>query len=346
MAIVQKKLTGIEIGTKNIKMVKINKRGKITHYANIDIPEGVLDNGKIESEKVFTDTLKSLKKKIKSYHKECAISISSPDIVIRQINLPIMDHAHIIKNIELELAGFLPADPKNYIIDYIIYETIKDDEKNMYLLTVFAIPMDLVKTYGKSIKDAGFKLVYVDVLENAYQKFHKMLLSKKITKAKNFACLHIDNSKASISVYHDCKLFINKVLEKGVGRVCLEISGKTDRPVEKVKDILFTNNIFSSGETFQKEREILEYFTSEIAQESLRVIDYFKSRKKQNVEIIYLSGGFSHIEGMNDYLMKSFYLPVCNAFDLTIDSYKRPPGKDTGVDYTSAVALTLREVDK
>lgn len=342
MTVVQKNLIGIDISAKNVKIVKVNSRGNITNYAYVDLPEKVILNGRVESKQMLTETLQIARRKLGSSFKQCALCIDSPDIVIRQVIMPQMEDDFIRKNIAMELSGFLPANPDRYLIDYTVSNT-NEAEKKQQLLT-FAIPSDAVQDLSFCIKKAGFHLKYIDIMENAYEKLHKMLKTTHMTSQDNFACLYIDNAKSSISVFGNGKFFINKVLDTGVNKICQEISEKTGRPIDIVKNQIYINDFFGNDETFAVERNIVEKSIKDISLDVARVLDYFKS-KNNGVAIgaVYASGGFFHLKGILPALQTVLGIPV-----LDVSSYFNPmfadiPKKDNGVDYTNAIAITLRE---
>ncbi len=344
MGVIQKNLVGIDIGTKNIKMVKVNARGKVTHYSYVDLPEKIIVNGKIESKQMLIETLKLARKKLGTSFKHCVLCLNSPEVVIRQIVIPQMEESYIHKNILLELADFLPISPDRYVIDYFITDRIETEEKKQFQMLVFAIPTETVQAYASCIKAAGFALHYIDIMENAYEKLFRMLKSKSIIKEKNYACLYIDNSKASTSIYGNGKFFINKVIDNGISRICEEIAEKTNKTVELVKKAIYTNDVLTYGETFVIEKSVIENYAREISFEIMRVMDYFKSRyKSETIDAVYLSGGISHIMGIQAYFENILGVPVVNTSMYLDSMFKHIPKKNNGIDYTNAIAVTLRE---
>jgi type IV pilus assembly protein PilM len=344
MGIIQKNLVGIDIGTKNIKMVRVNSRGKVTHYAYVDFPEKVITNGRIESKQMLIETLRLARKKLGTSYKHCVLCLNSPDIVIRQIIIPQMEEIYIRKNILLELADFLPISPDKYVIDYFITDRIETEEKKQFQVLVFAIPTETVQAYAFCIKQAGFSLHYVDIMENAYEKLFRMLKTKKLMNDNNFACLYVDNSKTSISIYGNGKFFINKVIDNGVNKICDEIGEKTKKTPDLVRKLIFNNDVLTYGETFVIEKSVIENSARDISFEIMRVMDYFKSRfKGAAIETVYLSGGVSHIAGMHEYFENILGVPVMNVSDFLDPMFRNVSKKNNGIDYTNAVAVTLRE---
>lgn len=344
MTIIQKNLVGIDIGAKNVKMVKVNNKGKITNYAYVDLPEKIIQNGRIESKQMLTETLKIARRKLGTSFKDCVLCIDNSDTVIRQITIPQMEEEYIRNNIALELGGFLPVSPDRYAIDYIVTGTLEENEKKLMQLLVFAVPSDIVQSYSACVKAAGFKLKYIDIMENAYEKLHKTLKRSRATSDENFACLYMDSNKTSFSVFGNGKFFINKVIDNGISKICQEISEKTNRPPEIVKNTIFNNDILNFGETFSVEKNVIEKNMKDIALDATRVIDYFRSRNKDAaVTTIYLSGGLSNLDGIQMYLQTLLGVPVVITSQYFDSVFKDIPKKNNGIDYTNAIAITLRE---
>lgn len=346
MSIKQKKLVGIEIGTRNIKMVKLNSRGKVKKYTYVNLPEGTISAGEIKSQEMLVATLKQARKQLRSSSKKCALCISSPDIVIRYLFLPIMEEKYIMQNIRMELSGFLPENPENYTIDYIITERIEEEEKKQIKILIFAAPTRVLRAYNNAMKSAGFKVKYIDVMENSYEKLFKMLRSKGITKEKNFACVYIDYSRVSVSVYGGGRFFINKIIDNAMGMFCEDISDKTGTPIEIVRKQIFTEDILTSTEAFKVEKEVIENYIEELTTRINRVIKYYNSRNEDEpLEALYFTGGFTHIIGIQEYIGNLLGIPIINTARYLDLMFKKPPHKNNGIDYTNAIAITLREED-
>ena len=347
MGIVQKSLVGIDIGTKNVKMVKVNSKGKVTHYAYVDLPEKVITNGKIESKQMMIETLKIARRKLGTSFKHAVLCLNSPDMVIRQITIPQMEEAYIRKNVILELADFLPDSPEKYVIDYFITERIDTEEKKQFQMLAFAIPTEVVQSYAGCIRSAGFALHYVDIMENACEKMFRMMKSKNLIKDNSHACLYIDNSKSSVSIYGNGKFFINKIIDNSIGRMCAEIAEKLNKNVELVRKQIFTNDMLTYGETFVIEKSVIENAARDISFEVMRVLDYFKSRNKgSSIDGVYLAGAITHIQGIEAYFESILGIPVVSTSKYLDPMFRNIPKKNTGIDYTNAIAVTLREENK
>ncbi|MDD4188722.1 MAG: type IV pilus assembly protein PilM [Eubacteriales bacterium] len=344
MAVIQKNMIGIDIGAKSIKMVSVNRQGKITRYSYSEVPEGVISEGKIESKQIFLQAIREAKKKLRSAQKTCAVTISCCDIVIRRIMIPLMEQENIPGSIALELSDFLPADTDRYSIDYTILDKVETEDRKELMLSVFATPVERVESYVACLKEAGFKVKYVDAMENAYEKLHKFLLASNKTAASSFACLCVDSSHTSVCIYGNSRLFISKAINTGVKRICKEIADKIGQPVEIVERFIFKNDTLRYGETLNTKKKIIETFVKEMSSEVLRVIDYYKSKAEESdIEIIYLSGGLSHIQDIAALLKESLGISVACMHEYVETFYKYVPRKHTGFEYTNAFAVTFRE---
>jgi type IV pilus assembly protein PilM len=89
---------------------------------------------------------------------------------------------------------------------------------------------------------------------------------------------------------------------------------------------------------------VIENSARDISFEIMRVMDYFKSRfKGAAIETVYLSGGVSHIAGMHEYFENILGVPVMNVSDFLDPMFRNISKKNNGIDYTNAIAVTLRE---
>lgn len=343
MGIVQKNLIGIEISARHVKMVKVNGKGKITDHAYAELPDNVIQNGRVESKQMLTETLKQARQKLGISFRDCVLCADSADAIIRQITIPQMEEEYIRNNIALELSGYLPISSDRYMIDYIITDRI-DTEPKQYQLLVFAVPADTLQVFTACIKAAGLKLRYVDIMENAYEKLHRMLRSSNVTHDSEFACLYLDHARTSVSVFGNGRFFISKAIDSGVTRICKEIAEKTGRSPEAARNLLFTNDILNSVDLFAAEKAIIEKNLKDISLDVIRVLDYYKSRNKDSsIGAIYLSGGLASVAGIPAALQNMLGIPAISVSDYLEPMFRAAPGRHNGVDYTNAIAVTLRE---
>jgi len=85
-------------------------------------------------------------------------------------------------------------------------------------------------------------------------------------------------------------------------------------------------------------------YIKEVAFEANRVIDYFKSQNKDlTINTIYFNGGFSQIKGVQAHFEEDMGIPVVLSSRFTDPMFVTLPPKNNGIDYTNAIAITLRE---
>lgn len=347
MALIYKNVVGIEIDGRFVKLVKCNKSGSVVSHNSERIPEGVVVSGKIESPRILTETIKAARKKLKRSVKKASFSITSPDVVIRHLTIPAMDEKSIYSSIELELSGFLPVSTDKYSIDYLFRGEQETEGVKQYLVTAFAVPKDILQLYLDCINDAGFKVIYVDVLENSVEKLHSIFVQKNQKKDKGYVYLHIDHQKTLAGVYADNKLKMSKNMGIGAAKIINDIMQFTEKPTEIAEDIVFNRNILTEGDDFPEERDIIKDYINEVSMETGRLIDFFKNRSKEEVvNTLYLGGSYSCINGIKDYISQRLGMEVFCARDVLSGEFKRICNKDKGIDYSIAYAATLREEGK
>ncbi len=346
MALKQKKLIGLEITSKSIKAVLVDTAGKIRRQAKVMLPEteNLSGSGHIDAD-ILVHYLKSIKKMLRSSYRHTALCLNSSDVIVRVINLPVMDVKNLRENIKFEFSGFLPEDPENYYIDYITLDNTKTENREQAQLLVFAAPKRLVKHFMACAKAAGFKIKYVDVLENAYEKFFGRLREKNLIKSIDFVVAYVDRSRLSLSIYDNGRFFINKSLNSALDSVYDDLANQTDQVAEAVRSVFLDKNILDINEGKILEREVLLRFLNELSHEISKVLDYFKIRKEQtDIDTIYFTGEISGLAGAIDYLGQALDMKVATTEEISRSLFQFEANTDKQPDYTNVVAVTLREV--
>ncbi len=347
MAVNAKNLVGIEFDGRCVKMVKVNRDGKITNFAYEEIPEGVLVSGKVESKQILTETVKLARKKLGTSFNKCALSINCTDVVIRHLVIPLMPVENILRSISLELSGFLPTATDRYSIDYVNRGEIIVDGVRKYSLTVFVVPKDIIDSYTSCVKNAGFKIEFLDVMENAIEKFGKMLFTKQGNFSSEFTHLQIDYHKTCANIYSKSILNMNKNIGNGAYKVCADIAEHMSKPIELAYNAIYLEDILISEKTYPNESRILKKYLDETATECSRLLDYYRNRNKESdISVIYLSGAFSMIKGIDTFFEERLGTKVRLFSDFTDVFFVAKKDNALTMDFTGTYSITLREEGK
>ena len=224
MAIKAKSLIGIDIGSRQLKIVK-SKAGKVAKVAIGEIPEGVLDASYIQSKSLLSDIISSTMRRAGISGGKCALCLSNAEVIIRVFEFPDMGRDELKENVLYEISDHLPVDLDRYTVDYRVLEEKTTESGKTLLVYVAAIPTELLRDYIRVLSKSNLKVEYIDLPDNTIEKI--MLLSSygNINYLK-IKVLPIDfgavNTK--VSILKEGVFAVSKVVNTGIDKIIKETS--------------------------------------------------------------------------------------------------------------------------
>jgi type IV pilus assembly protein PilM len=335
---------GIDIGSSSIKIVQI-KKNKIVKLGMENIPEGMINQGRIESATQLAELIRHSLRMNKISGKMCSLCISGSEIIVRELNLPAMAEDQIMDNIKHEITSFLPLNHDEYCIDYKVleYYPSQDGTLGKMRIMVAAVPNELINSYINTLKKANIKVAYVDVVPNIVSKLVKYkVLNSNVGSNNGIGVIDFGARTTSINIISNGNYFIHKTIVNGGDYLTSQISEKlnidfVEAEAFKKKANFFENNFRNNECMFVK--NIIDYLLTDID----RTLEFYKNRNNQiGVDKIYLMGGGSLLKGLPGYIKEHFNVEVSFLSDELQQLQRNGNMSETAV-YTQAFGATLRE---
>lgn len=345
MAAVQQKILGVEIAAKAIKIVLGGGNNTVSKSLAIPLPEGAVRQGRPDVPELIMEKMEEAKKAFGSSVKRCAICIGGPDVVTRQMMLPVMnDHQNILMNVVSEISAYLPVNAQSFQIDYRVQGIMDGAEENKLMkVLVAAAPKDTINAHMKCLSKTGWKVAYVDIAENAQGKLVNAMLSAGGASPDAYAVIDLGYSGSLISVFDQGQLFFSRRLGVGIQRFTEAAAEGEDMDLLTAEKQLYNYDCFASNAP-QGIRQRVEAQADYIANEAKRIFNYFSSRNNQaEIGRVFVCGGGAAIPGMLDYLQESFRISVA-PIAASLIKPSNSNGSDA-VDFTNALGATYREVE-
>jgi type IV pilus assembly protein PilM len=338
-------LIGIDIGSSTVKIVQL-KKNKIVRTGIENIPEGMINQGRIESSSQLAELIRHTLTKNKIKGNLCSLCISGNEIIIRELNLPAMTEEQIMDNIKHEITSFLPLNHDEYSIDYKVLEYFpsQDGTPGKMRIMVAAVPNEFVNSYLNALKKANLKIAYVDVVPNIVSKLikYKTLYSNTGSNS-DVGVIDFGARTTSIIILNNGNYFIHKTISNGGDYLTAQIAEKLnvdfiEAEVFKKKSNFFENNFRNNECLFIK--NIIDYLITDID----RTLEFYKNRNNQmGVDRIYLMGGGSLLKGLPGYMKEHFGVDVTFLTDELQQLQKSGNIADGTAVFTQAFGATLRE---
>ncbi|HPT77843.1 MAG TPA: type IV pilus assembly protein PilM [Candidatus Atribacteria bacterium] len=336
-----KPIIGIDVGANQVKIVQMKGNGKIKSFGIGNVPEGLINQGKVEAPEPFAAMIKQVMKKSNIKGKNCALCLSNTDVIIREQRLPLMSDKQIRDNIMHSITTVLPLAPSEYSINYRLIETITTEDGRQELrLMVVAVPISLVRSYIKALRKAGLNVKYIDVSANAKEKlFNYVAKTRGITNKRNLCLIDFGASKTDMMILRNGRYFLHTTFSSGLNNLNAIIAEIFETDLFAAEEYKKKINFFNDSEnTYPQVLNFFDYLFVDIE----RAIEFYKNRNSQDdLDGIYISGGGSLLQGLRDYMEEQLGISVHLMSDL-LDVYAGRRQKEQLAFFSDAIGVTLR----
>lgn len=341
----QKPILGIDIGSTSIKMACMKRNYGLEKWACENLPSGIINQGRIEAVDPLAEVIKRLLKKYRITTKECAVYLSGNELIVRELKLPEMNEKQILENIKQEINSLLPLDHEEYWIDYKVLEYMKSEKEKdgTFRILAAAVPRSLVEDYVTTMKKAGLKLLYIDVLPNIVGKLNKLLTMRgKLGRINNTCYIDFGAKTTQIIILKNNNYYIHKTINSGGEYLTSMIAMKSNMDPMEAEEYKCKVNFFAEGQDFVLKQQVIDFFDYLLRDIEL-TLDFFRRNNHEDVDHIFLIGGGALLEGLAQYLSSQLSVKVKLLSDV-FREYQDVGALGRHVSALSqAIGVTLRE---
>jgi type IV pilus assembly protein PilM len=298
----QKELVvGLDIGSHAVKVCQLKRSASgytISALGSAVLPEGAVDDGTLNEPDVVGKAISELFKNLKIKNRIVGFSISGYSVIVKKVNLAVMDDAQLESHITAEAEQYIPFDIEDVYLDYQDLKTNTNDSDRTDVMLV-AAKKEIVDDYLDMLQGINLTPVVVDVdgfaLENSYEHNYNL--------AENVALVDIGATKMNINI-----------ISQGISVVARDIIVGSRQLTEQLMNVFDID--FEEAEAIKlgflpaedKRKEIEEIFSSTCTQwvlEIKKAIDlYHSNHPDQPLNRLILSGGGSKVTGLIEFLSK------------------------------------------
>ena len=337
-------VVGLDIGSHSVKVCQLKQTSggyTIITLGSIVLPEGAVEDGTLNDPEIVSKAISDLFQNLKIKNKKIGFSISGYSVIVKKVNLAVMEDNQLEEHIMAEAEQYIPFDIEDVYLDFQDLKTnLKENDRTDVMLV--AAKKEIVDDYLEMLRSLNLNPVIVDVdgfaLENAYEyNYHKN---------ENVALVDIGASKMSINI-----------LSQGISVVARDIivgSRQLTEQIQNVFDIEFEEaEALKLGYTQDDEKraEIENIFSATCTQwilEIKKAIDlYHSNHPEQPLKKLILSGGGAKVAGLIDFLAQETDLKIelFNPFlKMSSNSKKIDPEylENIGPEMAIATGIALR----
>ena len=286
----RKDLLGVDIGSKEIKLVTKDK------FVISETPDNCVEGDELITFDGMTDLLKTLIKENGIKAKNACIVLPDSLVYIDRIKMPYMNTKQLEVNLPYEFKDVVGKNKDDYYYDYAYVDTNYDsDNKPVELeLVISCIKKNIIEKYLDMFKKAGMRLVKAMPRQVAISN---KLINNNILD--NIALVDIGYSFTRIDFFKDGLYDVTRILENGIKDMNKMASDKfycdshiSLRYLKDNKDDILNSELFNN-------------FYDDLTLKINRAINYYSySNQSNTLNNVYLYGGGIHFDELHNTLKK------------------------------------------
>lgn len=300
-------VVGVDIGSHAVKVCQLKRTDKaytVVALGTTVLPEGAVDDGTLNEPEVVASAIADLFKNLKIKKKKVGFSISGYSVIVKKINLAVMNDDQMEQHILSEAEQYIPFDIKDVYLDFQDLKTGTQENERTDVMLV-AAKKDIVDDYLKMLDSIGLQATIVDIdgfaLENTYEY--------NTPKTGNVALVDIGAAKMNINILSGGVSVVARDIVVGSRQLTEQIMNQFDIEFEEAEGIKL-----GYVPADDKQEDLEQIFTSVCTQwvlEIKKAIDLYHSNYPDApLERLVLSGGGAKVAGLTDYLHRETGLPV------------------------------------
>lgn len=298
----RKDLLGVDIGSKEIKLVTKDK------FVISETPDNCVESDELIAFDGMADLLKTLVKENNIKVKNACIVLPDSLVYIDRIKMPYMNTKQLEVNLPYEFKDVVGKSKDDYIYDYAYVNTIYDgNNKPLELeLVISCVKKDIIEKYADLFKKAGMRLVKAMPRQVAISN---ILINNNILD--NIALVDIGYNFARIDFFKDGLYDVTRILENGIKDMNKMASDAfycdshiSLRYLKDNKDDILNSELFNN-------------FYDDLTLKINRAINYYSySNQSNTLNNIYLYGGGIRFDELHNTLKKDLNITCMDLNEL------------------------------
>jgi type IV pilus assembly protein PilM len=337
-------VVGVDIGSHSVKVCQLKRTDKaysVVSLGSAVLPEGAVDDGALNEPEVVAAAISNLFKNLKIKKKKVGFSISGYSVIVKKVNLAVMNEKDMEAHIMSEAEQYIPFDIQDVYLDFQDLKTNTPEHERTDVMLV-AAKKEIVDDYLEMLDSIGLQATIVDVdgfaLENTYEY--------NSPKSENVALIDIGASKMNINIISGGMSVVARDIVVGSRQLTEQIMSQLDLDFDEAEAIKLGAQ--SAGEQQQELEEIFSSVCTQWVLEIKKAIDLYRSNYPDApLAKLVLSGGGSKVSGLADYLSQETGIEVIqfNPFaKMTSNRRKIDPEylKNVGPEMAIASGIAIR----
>ncbi|MGF7431559.1 pilus assembly protein PilM [Thermoanaerobacterium thermosaccharolyticum] len=302
-------MIGFDIGSFYTKIGSFDKKNtKLNNRVIEKTPHNCIDNGYIKDINLLFQFLNEILKKNFPKEKKLFFCVSSTDIIIREIIMPMMKDDELKNALKYEIDQYIPNSDE-YIIDYKQIDNDEGSKKTKVMIV--AAPKNMISEYVKLTDMLKMRIEVIDVYSNCiYKSVNKLCKLKGSVSIVNIGAAYTD-----ITLLNEGKYAFSRIVQFGGNDITEIIANMYNIDFNSAEEYKRTKPFLIDDEQYSDLKEHIKEHLNSKLNEISRIFDFFESSYHKSLNGIQLIGGTSKLIGLGKYIEEYFKIPVSASDD-------------------------------
>lgn len=325
-------VTGIDIGSSAVKVCQLQKTSKgynLLALGSAALPPGSVEDGVLQEPEEVGKIIAALLKNLKIKKNKVGISISGYSVIVKKINLDVMEEDELFEYITSEAEQYIPFDINEVYLDFQDLKTADEEGERTDVMLV-AAKKEVVDDFLDMLQEQKLQTVLVDIdgfaLENMWEN--------SMTEMEDVALIDIGASKMNINIISGGASVLARDIVVGSDQLTDQIANSLGLEPEEAEKIKL--GLVPADEHQEQVEEIFNQTCTQWVLEIKKAIDLYSANHPETpLKRIIVSGGGSKVNGFKTFIQQETGIKVVsfNPFQkMKVNKKKMDP------DYIDAIA--------
>ena len=349
-------IVGLEIGASKVAAARVASNGnaRLLQIASGQLPPGLVAGGEVRDPEGLGVALKSFFEQHRLPRRAVRVGVANNRVGVRTIELPgIEDPKQLTNAVRFNAQEALPIPINEAVLDYQVLAEWRDDEGQLVRKVLCVVSYrDLIEGYAVACKEAGLRLVGIDVeafaLLRALTPFSEIPTEESERVA--MVAVSIGSERSILAVTDGTKCEFTRVLDWGgsalTGAIATELGIEMPEAERLKRSIALDSHALPEGVNeadASKAREAVLAGLQNFARELVSSLQFYQNQAGSlGIREIVLAGGTARLGGLAEALQRMVAVKVRVGDPLVNLSHgKKLRGGDPDPSHAIAIGLGM-----
>lgn len=299
----------LDVGNHTIKMLEYIFHNNQIHVLKgfiVPTPQKTIEDDRIIDVASISKAVFDKIKENKITTRNLVVSISSSEVITREMLIPKIKPEEMNKFIESNSADIFPVKLSTYSLGYSIIEEYKDKGTDMIRIMIAAIPKDIIIPYVELA--SSLKLQLKSINFSGYELYN--FIDFEIADRNNgYAVVDLGAKNTNVVIVSNGVFKFNRIINRGSEEITQLIKeelncneAKAEQLKRQYNSVIILGKLKRDADVY-KVAEITQRVIADIMQDVFRVLEFYNiNNSKNKISKVYLTGLGSKISGIEEFI--------------------------------------------